>query len=150
MSKSWWYLCCCSRRSTKNTQNPLQSTPAPAPKKAPTPAPKKAPAPALTPISAPAPKKAPAPAPAPTPTSKQQPKLQSNEKYNCFLTHNWGNRLADGSYDNHERVRRIYQGLQSKGVSCWFDSERMTGTIQEQMSKGIDDSDCVVGIKLYF
>ena len=85
-----------------------------------------------------------APVPASTPTQ------HSNQKYHCFLTHNWGNRQANGSYDNHERVRRIYQGLQSKGVSCWFDSERMTGTIQKQMSKGIDDSDCVVGILLLF
>ena len=80
----------------------------------------------------------------------QQPIQQSKQKYNCFLSHNWGNRKANGSFDNHERVRRVYQGLQSKGISCWFDSEKMTGTVQEQMSKGIDDSDCVVGIFLYF
>jgi hypothetical protein len=89
---------------------------------------------------------APKPVTVPTPTQQQH----SNQKYHCFLTHNWGNRQANGSYDNHERVRRIYQGLQSKGVSCWFDSERMTGTIQKQMSKGIDDSECVIGILLLF
>ena len=69
-------------------------------------------------------------------------------KYHCFLTHNWGKRQSDGTYDNHERVRRIYNSLESMNVTCWFDSERMTGTINEQMSKGIDDSDCVIGIAL--
>ena len=122
---SWWCLCGGNSSSTNNP-NPLQSAQAPAPP----------------------PKQAPVSKPAPAP--RQQPKEQSKQKYHCFLTHNWGNRQENGSYDNHERVRRIYEGLQRKGVTCWFDSERMTGTIQEQMSKGIDDSDCVVGILLYF
>ena len=69
-------------------------------------------------------------------------------KYHCFLTHNWGKCQSDGTFYNHERVQRIYNGLRSKNVTCWFDSERMTGTINEQMSKGIDDSDCVIGIAL--
>ena len=81
--------------------------------------------------------------------SSQQSKQESKDmKYHCFLTHNWGKRQSDGTYDNHERVRRIYNGLESMNVTCWFDSERMTGTINEQMSKGIDDSDCVIGIAL--
>jgi len=71
-------------------------------------------------------------------------------KFHCFLSHNWGNRQADGSYDNHERVRRIFNGLQRRNVSCWFDSERMTGSINKQMSKGIEDSDCVIGIDISF
>ena len=81
--------------------------------------------------------------------STSQSKSESKDmKYHCFLTHNWGKRQSDGTYDNHERVRRIYNGLESMNVTCWFDSERMTGTINEQMSKGIDDSDCVIGIAL--
>ena len=71
-----------------------------------------------------------------------------SKTYHCFLTHNWGKRQEDGTYDNHERVRRIYHGLQSMNVSCWFDSDRLHGTISEQMSKGIDDSSCVIGIAL--
>jgi len=69
----------------------------------------------------------------------------NKRKYRCFLTHNWGSQRSDGNFDNHERVRRIYSALQQKGVPCWFDSDRMTGTIIEQMSSGIDDSDVVVG-----
>jgi len=69
-----------------------------------------------------------------------------NANFNCFLTHNWGKRQSDGTYYNHERVQKIYDGLKSRNVSCWFDSERMTGTINRQMSEGIDNSDCVIGI----
>ena len=62
--------------------------------------------------------------------STSQSKSESKDmKYHCFLTHNWGKRQSDGTYDNHERVRRIYNGLESMNVTCWFDSERMTGTI---------------------
>ena len=82
-------------------------------------------------------------------SSSSQSKQESKDvKYHCFLTHNWGKRQSDGTYDNHERVQRIYNGLKSMNVTCWFDSERMTGTIFEQMSKGIDDSSCVIGIDL--
>ena len=130
---------CCLFVGASSNPNSLQSAQAPAPKQASTPAPTLQSNP-LQSAQVPNPLQ---PAPTPTPAPSKQ-------KYHCFLTHNWGNRQANGSYDNHERVRRIYEGLQSKGVSCWFDSERMTGTIQEQMSKGIDDSDCVVGILLYF
>ena len=65
-------------------------------------------------------------------------------KFQCFLTHNWGNLQADNTYDNHERVRKIHYALEKMNVFCWFDSERMTGTINEKMSKGIDNSACVV------
>ena len=82
-------------------------------------------------------------------SSSSQSKQESKDvKYHCFLTHNWGKRQSDGTYDNHERVQRIYNGLKSMNVTCWFDSERMTGTINDQMSKGIDDSSCVIGIDL--
>ena len=82
-------------------------------------------------------------------SSSSQSKQESKDvKYHCFLTHNWGKRQSDGTYDNHERVQRIYNGLKSMNVTCWFDSERMTGTINAQMSKGIDDSSCVIGIDL--
>jgi len=69
----------------------------------------------------------------------------SSRKYRCFLTHNWGTQKKDGTFDNHERVRKVYNALQKKGIPCWFDSDRMTGTIIEQMSSGIDDSDVVIG-----
>lgn len=71
--------------------------------------------------------------------------LSSGRKYRCFLTHNWGTQKKDGKFDNHERVRRVYNALQKKDIPCWFDSDRMSGTIIEQMSSGIDDSDVVIG-----
>jgi hypothetical protein len=59
---------------------------------------------------------------------------KSKDKFHCFLSHNWGKLQADGSYDNHERVRRIYNGLQSMNISCWFDSERVTGTLTRELA----------------
>ena len=89
-------------------------------------------------------------------TNNQQPTLapstlsssltvSSGRKYRCFLTHNWGNRQADDTFDNHERVRKINIELRKRNILCWFDSDRMTGTVVEQMSSGIDDSDIIVG-----
>ena len=70
----------------------------------------------------------------------------SAKRYRCFLTHNWGSQQKDGTFGNHERVRKVYSALQKLDIPCWFDSDRMTGTIIEQMSGGIDDSDIVIGI----
>ena len=67
-----------------------------------------------------------------------------DQKTHCFLTHNWGRRQPDGTYDNHERVRKICNALQVKGLLCWFDSERMTGTVIEQMANGIRLASVVV------
>jgi len=76
---------------------------------------------------------------------KTKVKTASGKKYRCFLTHNWGNKQSDGTFDNHERVKKIYRDLQRAGLLCWFDSDRMTGTMNKQMSRGIDDSDTVIG-----
>ena len=48
----------------------------------------------------------------------------------------------DGKH-NHERVCRIGEALNRKGVPVWIDTQRMTGSIVKQMCKGIDDSECV-------
>ena len=61
-----------------------------------------------------------------------------------FMSHKWGTRLQDGTYDNHVRVARMCTSLTQRGLVPWFDAERMTGTIVQQMQSGIDDSKCVV------
>jgi hypothetical protein len=55
--------------------------------------------------------------------SKDNPYL-----FDIFLTHNWG---ADGN--NHQRVSRIHRSLRRQSVSCWFDEERMSGDIVDQV-----------------
>lgn len=65
-------------------------------------------------------------------------------KKHAFLSHNWGSRMANGKYDNHEKVWKIFSGLERNGISCWFDSEQMSGNITRKMAEGIDNSDSVI------
>ena len=51
------------------------------------------------------------------------------EGTDCFLTHAWGKDML--GRDNHERVSRINSELKKRGISVWFDSERMIGNIGE-------------------
>ena len=64
------------------------------------------------------------------------------ETTDVFITHCWG--LDSMNRDNHERVGRVLTWLQANGISCWFDSERMVGSIRQQMTRGIDNARCVV------
>jgi len=68
----------------------------------------------------------------------------AGRRYDCFLTHNWGMMLADGTYDNHERVARVCKALVARGIKPWFDQERMKGNIVKQMCDGIDASKIVL------
>jgi hypothetical protein len=54
--------------------------------------------------------------------------LQISQHTDLFLTHNWGKNEV-----NHKRVARIKDFLVSRGLIVWFDDERMTGTIVDQM-----------------
>ena len=55
-----------------------------------------------------------------------------------FLTHTW---IKDGrGRDTHARVGRVNDYLKTRGVLCWYDSERMEGSIRRLMTKGISDS----------
>ena len=59
-----------------------------------------------------------------------------------FLTHDWG---VDGEgRNNHDRVAMINTLLKSCGFNTWFDEERMTGHIVQQMCRGIDGSQAVL------
>lgn len=62
--------------------------------------------------------------------------------YDCFLTHDWGQ--DELNRNNHARVAILNEGLKEKGVVTWFDSERLTGNIDHEMTWGIDKAVCVV------
>jgi WD40 repeat protein len=59
-----------------------------------------------------------------------------------FLTHAWG--VDELNRDNHERVATINDALKSTGFITWFDSERMTGDIADQMVTGIDNASVII------
>lgn len=52
-----------------------------------------------------------------------------------FLTHDWG--IDELERGNHERVSRLNTALKKKGLSTWFDEDKMEGFIQEKMTEGI-------------
>jgi len=56
-----------------------------------------------------------------------------------FLTHDWGVKQA-----NHIRVAEINNALKAKGLTTWFDEERMEGNVHKKMQEGIDNTKCVV------
>ena len=66
----------------------------------------------------------------------------SSCEYDAFLTHDWG--IDEYGRENHKRVGLINSGLKHAGVSAWFDEEQMRGDINKQMTKGIDDSACMI------
>ena len=63
-------------------------------------------------------------------------------KTDVFLTHDWGkDELGRG---NHERVAVVNEALKELGYTTWFDSDRMTGDIMQQMASGIDKAKIVL------
>ena len=55
-----------------------------------------------------------------------------------MFTHDWG---EDRS--NHIRVVNIARALQSRGLRVWIDEFEMTGDINDQMTRAIDQSETV-------
>ena len=69
--------------------------------------------------------------------------------YDVFLSHDWGKFTIKGKdgkagveIQNHDRVKRINEGLKAVGLETWFDEDRMSGNINDQMVSGIDNSSC--------
>jgi len=63
--------------------------------------------------------------------------------YDAFLTHNWG--MDEQGRDNHERVSCFNAELKRRGFDqTWFDEERMSGNVIDQMCSGIDNSRFVI------
>ncbi|OQS03538.1 hypothetical protein THRCLA_04144, partial [Thraustotheca clavata] len=56
-----------------------------------------------------------------------------------FLTHDWG---TDGT--NHRNVSVINRLLRDKGITTWFDEEKMEGNIKKKMISGIENARCIV------
>ena len=65
-------------------------------------------------------------------------RLEMTHSADVFLSHNWGN--DELNRNNHYRVLLINEGLKKLGYQTWFDEERMTGNISEQISRGIEGS----------
>ena len=61
--------------------------------------------------------------------------------FHAFATHNWGTDVHNRN--NHERVKQFVKELQ-KRFHIWFDEERMTGNIIQQMCDGIDRSEFMI------
>ncbi|KAF0685613.1 Aste57867_22542 [Aphanomyces stellatus] len=57
----------------------------------------------------------------------------------AFLTHDWG---TDGS--THKKVSTINKLLKARGITTWFDEEKMEGNVKKQMIHGIDNARVIV------
>mmetsp|Transcript_18491 Transcript_18491/g.22637 ORF Transcript_18491/g.22637 Transcript_18491/m.22637 type:complete len:228 (+) Transcript_18491:598-1281(+) len=75
-------------------------------------------------------------------TAVQRNRDNSAERYHCFLAHEWGDKNTN--YSTHEVVSQINKELKKKGLTTWFDEDRMHGFIFNDMARGIDKSDKVV------
>jgi hypothetical protein len=65
-----------------------------------------------------------------------------NLKADIFLTHDWG--IDELGRVNHDRVAAINRELKSLGFVTWFDSDRMTGDVVDQMVSGIDNASVII------
>ncbi|ETV87978.1 hypothetical protein H257_01374 [Aphanomyces astaci] len=57
----------------------------------------------------------------------------------AFLTHDWG---SDGG--THTKVSVVNHLLQARGITTWFDQEKMEGNVKKQMIHGIDNARVIV------
>lgn len=57
----------------------------------------------------------------------------------CFLSHNWGENKI-----NHKSIGVINSELKKRGLSTWFDENKINGNIRFKMAEGIDNTKCVV------
>jgi WD40 repeat protein len=63
-------------------------------------------------------------------------------KTDVFLTHDWG--VDELGRANHDRVAAINKELKSLGFVTWFDSDKMTGDVVDQMVSGINNTSVVI------
>ena len=79
-------------------------------------------------------------------TVSQQTLLRMSRMTDTFLTHDWGTFTGRNgeTVNNHERVSQVNTALKKLGFATWFDEEKMTGNVVDQMCKGIDDSQTAV------
>ncbi|GBG31296.1 Ankyrin repeat domain-containing protein 29 [Hondaea fermentalgiana] len=70
-----------------------------------------------------------------SPPSEKQATAGEEEFFDAFLSHSWG----EGE-TNHELVRSINEVLCNAGVKTWFDGERVTDNIRQEIARGIRQS----------
>lgn len=70
------------------------------------------------------------------------PGVPAGKRFHVFLTHDWGE--DDKGRNNHVRATRLNEWLKARGVSTWFDSDKMQGNVVQQMCDGIDASAAVL------
>ena len=46
--------------------------------------------------------------------------------------------------DNHARVSRLNTSLQSRHITTWFDTDKMSGNIRDKMAEGISNTQTVI------
>ncbi|ETW01595.1 hypothetical protein H310_06235 [Aphanomyces invadans] len=61
------------------------------------------------------------------------------ELTDVFLTHDWG---MDGT--THKNVSAVNTLLKARGITTWFDEEKMEGNVKKQMIHGIDHARAIV------
>lgn len=70
------------------------------------------------------------------------PSLQLIRHTHTFLSHDWGH--ASLKYPNHSRISRINRALKSRGLSTWFDEERIINRIDEKIIEGLENTKTMV------
>jgi len=66
------------------------------------------------------------------------PDLPAGNTYFGFASHNWGS--PENGFANHVRIAHLVDKLRASEVPLWFDHERLSGTIDHEVTKGIDSS----------
>lgn len=69
------------------------------------------------------------------------PVMHANH-YDCYIAHDWGQDSSAGQA--HARAQKISEYLRAKGLTTWFDSDRMQGRVIDKICSGIDDSELVI------
>ena len=80
----------------------------------------------------------------------QKKVTKATATFDVFLSHDWGkfttkkkNGQPEIEVQNHE-CEKINNELKSVGLTTWFDEDKMSGNINDQMVSGIDHSSCFI------
>ena len=66
------------------------------------------------------------------------PEIPEGLVYYGFASHNWG--TPENGFYNHVRTTKLIDKLKSSDVPIWFDHDRLSGTIESEITKGIDSA----------
>jgi hypothetical protein len=83
------------------------------------------------------------PPPANMPPVIHPPPIVTNViQTDVFLTHDWG--IDQFNRENHKRVSMVNRHLRQRGINTWFDEEKLSGNIIDQMLHGIHSTKLMV------